>query len=125
MNMTVQDAANQLMIRIVGFQNHLNTIPGRVDAICTGPHPDHGLLVLKWHRDGSSWIISYSQSTSDNLADHIVYTPLKDAPLKIKIAAVRLFPKMLEATEKSQLDKVDEINRAIAEYDEFAKGLKR
>ena len=53
----------------------------------------------------------------------VEYTPLTEVPLKIKIAAVKMFPDLLEAILKSQASLIEDINKAAAEYDAFAKTL--
>lgn len=127
----IREAAGKLASRIEHFEKHLNTIPGRVDTECFGHHPDADSpqaealmsLVLKLHRDGKCWVLSYGKYTQDINEDPdcpISYARLKDAPLKIKLAAVRMFPKMLEAIKESQRTMAEEINRAVAEYDDFA-----
>lgn len=131
----VRTAATALSERIEEFQEYVTRLPGRVEAVVYGDHPDamspdeHALLslVLRFHREGKAWMLSYGthhEEVNNDPDNPVKYQPLTDAPLRIKLAAVKMFPAMLSAVEKSQDDLVKEIESATAEYDAFAQALK-
>ena len=104
-----------------------------MDTCQYGNHPDHGFdpeysLAIRLHRLDKTWILSWSCHSiyhNDQLGEKMDWQPLKEAPLKIKIAAVKIFPNLLEAIEKSQIQLAEEIKRATAEFDAFAQTLPR
>ena len=131
----VRTAAPSLSERIEQFAEYLSKMPGRIEAYCYGSHPEADSpeaaarmsLVLRFFREGKAWMLSYGtyhEGHSDDPENPVNYKPLDDAPLKIKLAAVRMFPDLLAAIDKSQDELVKEITDATAEYDVFAKSLK-
>jgi hypothetical protein len=121
----VRDAAAILTKRIEQFENYLSNLNGRVEAFTVGNYPgapEDRALGLGLERSGKSWVITY------HIIDYSVppepdepdWQPLKEASLKIKVAAIQLFPDLLEAIEKSQEQLVGEIEKAVAQYDAFA-----
>jgi len=130
----VRNAATGLSECIEEFQTYLSKLPGRVEAECFGVHPDAESLeqaesmslVLRFHRDGKGWRLSwgsyYDQYHND--PDHSVeFKPLDTAPVKIKVAAVKMFPNLLVAIELSNEALVKKIEEAKAEYRSFADSL--
>ena len=128
----VRRAAAELTKRIEQFQEWLGNLPGRVETDYYGEHPyandaeDNAMmsLVIRLHRDGKKWILSHA--TQDERWSHTEsgglteFKPLVDAPLKTKIAAVKMFPNILAAIEQSQMKLVAELEAATSEYDAFA-----
>jgi hypothetical protein len=108
----------------------LSNVKGHTEVTYYGPHPDgddnpldggaSNYLVLKFHREGKDWILSWG-TDSDDRSEFVTigWKPLKDAPLKYKLAAVSMFPDLLEAMEKTQKKLVKEVNNATKFYDEF------
>jgi hypothetical protein len=82
-----------------------------------------GLSGLRLHRAGKEWIISCGTFSPEFPESRIEWSPLVDAAMRIKMAAIKIFPDLLEAIEKSQDRMVVELTRASATYDEFAKTL--
>jgi len=131
----VRQAAAELTKRIEHFQEWLGSVPGRVETDYFGPHPDAKTdedgafrsLVIRLHRDGKKWILSFAhfdeRHTHEEWGAFSEFKPLADAPLKIKMAAVKHFPNILAAIEKSQVQLVNELNAATSEYDAFAAKL--
>ena len=129
---TVRDAATTLSDRIKTFEQYLSRIKGRVETLCFGEHPDattdeeqaYLSLCLKYHRDGKDWKISWSRYHESYHQDHAMdFSLLVDAPVKIKIGAIKLFPDLLEAISKSQDRLVKEIEDATEGFDAFAATL--
>lgn len=124
----VRNSALALTDRIKRYQKYLGALEGRVEAIHWGKHPDDDdgnlELGLRFHRQGKEWIISWgadhAQANPDIPTD---WNPLVDAPLKIKIASVDLFPELLIAIERSQRKLARQANKACDAFDEFAKTL--
>jgi hypothetical protein len=127
----VRDAAAELTKRIIQFTEYLSGLSGRIEATAWGLHPDADSpqseleLGLKFHKQGGrDWIISWSDYYPAHHEIHgMDWTPLVTAPLKIKLAAVKMFPDLLESIEKSQDRIVAEIQRTSMAFDEFVAGL--
>lgn len=130
----VRAAATELSAEIESFEQYLGKLPGRVETTCFGDHPDAETtlqqcelsLVLKLHRKGKAWMISYSQfhEAFDNDPENpITFEPLKEAPLKFKIAAVKMFPNLLASIEKSQDTLIKEVEAATIDLKFFASSL--
>lgn len=125
----LREHATALTERIKFFEEYLSKLPGRVDTEYFGTHPDAVTLEekkamqfsIKLHRSGKSWALSYSTfSLATGDPDSTTeYKPLIDAPLKIKIAAMRLFPDFLAAIGDHQDQLVHEIAGATADFDQF------
>jgi hypothetical protein len=82
--------------------------------------------VLRLHRSGKEWALSYAEHHAqfNDENDPPEFKPLSDAPLKFKMAAVKMFPNLLEAIEKSQDKLLADLNQTAAEFDAFAASLK-
>jgi hypothetical protein len=133
---SVQNAAAELTARIERFQEFLSRLPGRVETDFYGWHPDaiseddaHNMsLVLRLHREGKDWILSCG--THHKEAEHldpfysVRFRPLDEASIKWKMAAVKQFPDLLQAIEKSQDKFVEELKKVAADYDSFESTLK-
>ena len=126
----VREAAEELTKRIEQFEVYLAAIKGRVDTMHFGVHPsadgveDQLELAVRLHRKGKDWILSWSDYHPGYHEEHgMDWQPLKRAPLKIKIAAVRMFPDFLQAIEKSQKRLSEEILESTSQFDAFAKTL--
>jgi hypothetical protein len=106
-------------------------MPGRVEAIAQGPHPDTHpqfelFLCIRLYRDGKDWRLSwvtYHDGCDDPEDTHFDWQPLVDAPLKYKMAAVNIFPDLLQSIEKSQAELVSGIRNASRNYDILARTL--
>ena len=127
----VRNAADEMTKRIEEFQGYLGTLRGRVDTTHFGTHPDSDgpeyelELAIRLHRQQKAWLLSWSNYHPDYHEEHpMEWQPLKEAPLKIKIAAIRMFPDLLEAIEKSQIRLAREIEKATTEFDAFTETLK-
>ena len=127
----VRGAADEITNRIAKFQTYLGSLKGRVDTTHFGTHPDHDLydhqdeveLAVRLHRQEKTWLLSWGNYHPAYDDRPISWQPLTEAPLKIKIAAVRMFPDLLEAIEKSQIRLAEEIEEATSEFGAFAKTL--
>jgi hypothetical protein len=131
----IRAAANTLAERITRFEEYLGNLPGRIETLHFGAHPDADSpaanadlsLVLKLHRQGKGWALSVGTHSkqeeyfSEDVS--IVFTPLKDATLKFKIAAIRMFPDVLESITKTQTKVLKEIADVAKGFDEFLAGL--
>jgi len=111
--------ANELSASIFDFQKTLASLPGRVSAGCEGEHPDFRdgqvSLALWFNRFGKEWLIKWSAVHASDLEhEGADYKPLTDAPLKIKLAAVKLFPKLIDAIAEAQDNLVEEIADAAS-----------
>jgi len=127
----VRGAADEMTKRITEFQTYLGSLKGRVDTTHFGTHPDHDPydpqdqveLAVRLHRQEKTWLLSWGNYHPAYDDRPINWQPLTEAPLKIKIAAVRIFPDLLEAIEKSQIRLAEQIEAATAEFDAFAETL--
>jgi hypothetical protein len=126
-------AANELAERIDKFVEYLGKTPGRVEAYAYGEHPD-GIgdpqfpreLVLYFTREGKGWGLEYGTYHSgfnDDPDNPVELKRLSEAPLKFKLAAVKMFPKLLDAIERQQDNTVKEIKTTAAEFDAFFASL--
>jgi hypothetical protein len=133
---SVRDFATELSNRIVEFQDYLAHLPGRVEATTSGLHPDNDIhddahdamgdyyLIIALRRHGKEWVLETAEGYADDDRPWD-WKPLHEASLKVKIAAVKLFPDLLQAIETSQDRLVAEIMQAMSEYDSFAARLKK
>ncbi|HDZ21833.1 hypothetical protein LCGC14_0225630 [marine sediment metagenome] len=127
----VREAAEGLTERIEQFEVYLGTLKGRVDTVHFGAHPnadpeekDQLELAIRLHRQDKQWVLSWSSYHPEYPEEYgMEWKPLKKAPLKIKIAAVKMFPDLIEAIEKSQMRLAEEIEAATAQFDAFAETL--
>ncbi len=126
----VKDAATELSNRIAMFTGWLGKLPGRVEAINYGVHPDddgRGNLsfCLKLHREGKEWTISYGHHHEEynNDQNPIDWKPLAEAPVRLKLLAIAQLPDLLESIAKSQKRLAKEIQSACTEFDGFAAKL--
>lgn len=124
----VRVAATALAARIDKFVDYLAKSPGRVEAYAYGDHPDGSdaqfprSLTLHFHREGKGWALdygTYQDGYHDDPENPVDYKPLGEAPLKYKIAAVKMFPLLLEAIDREQDSLVKEIEGASSEFDDF------
>lgn len=132
----VREAAAELTKRVEHFEQCLGKIPGRVETDYYGDDPDPDnpeeaaavSLVIRLHRSGKNWTLSYAYHdlrwSHDESGGFTEFKPLVDAPLKIKIAAVKMFPNIFAAIEMSQKKLVTELEAATAEYDAFVATLR-
>jgi hypothetical protein len=124
----VKEAAVLLTDNIEVIQTYLASIKGRTETACSGVHPDdinsERSLTLKFHKDGSSWTISWARVVND---EDIPFTfkPLLQAPLRIKVAAARMLPDLIEFIEDQQDKLLNEVNEAANTLDAFYKKLPR
>jgi len=127
----VRDAVAILASRITWFQDYLAKLPGRVESRCFGPYPDgpdsHESgppieLCLRLAREGKDWILSCATHDPSN-DECLEFRPLLDAPLKVKLAAIGMFPDLLESIEKSQDELTQSIVKATDEFDRFVASL--
>lgn len=128
---TIRQEAEKLSSRIEQFEGYLGKLPGRVETICFGRHPDAKTaedevllcLALRLHREGKEWILSWASYHEMFQDEPMKFSRLLDAPLRIKIAAVKMFSDFLLAIEKSQDKIVEELKNASHEYDEFMRAI--
>jgi len=129
--LAVREAAHQLTNRIEQFEACLASLEGRVDTTHFGVHPDSGPqnkleLAIRLHRKEKAWVLSWGSPIPrrNPFAEQLMdWLPLKEAPLKIKIAAIKIFPNFLETIEKTQIQLVEQIEKATAAFDAFAQTL--
>ena len=124
-SIAVKNAANELSARIQCFEAWLGKLPGRVETYCYETHPDAvGMdpleLGLRLHREGKKWVLSYTNYHPSLEPDGIDWTPLSEAPLQLKLAAVEMFPNLLAAIENSQEKLAARINMVCTTFDSFA-----
>jgi hypothetical protein len=126
----VRTAAEHLTNRIITFESYLGQLPGRVEAFTFGEHPDDDgrgevNLCLKFTREGKDWKLFWADYCEEYHAPDspMDFKPLVDAPLKIKIAAIRMFPDVLVSVEESQVRIIQQLTEASVEFDKFAKQL--
>jgi hypothetical protein len=112
----VKVAAAAFTDQIREFERYLSNMRGRVEAHCWGKHPDEiseeNSLFLTFHRPTKEWQIGWARITRDEIDMDVKITPLVDAPLTVKVAAVKYFPDLLEAIDKSQEKLVEEVVKA-------------
>jgi len=125
----VKDAAAELTATIQHYENYLAHIPGRVYAACFGKHPDDldadnkCSLFLQFCKQGSEWKIMWSK-VIDVLDDfETTMKPLVDAPLTVKIAAVDMFPDLIESIENNQRELINQVKEANARLEKYIKTL--
>jgi len=127
-------AANALTERIEQFATLLAQLPGRIETSFYGRWPDAQSaedaaflsLGLWFHREGREWVLSWAKvddRASYDPENTIGWRPLNDAPLKIKLAAVGMFPDLLGAMEESQDKLIKELEDATNIYDEMVKSV--
>jgi hypothetical protein len=129
----VREEANGLGECIDTFVTYLSKTQGRVETYAYGSHPDgpgdhqHSQsLALHFTREGKGWTLEYGtyiDGYNDDPENPVTYKPLSEAPLKYKIAAVKMFPKLLEAMERKQERLVEEIQEAKADFNTFMLAL--
>jgi hypothetical protein len=125
----VREAAARLTQCIEDFEIYLSSLNGRVETYTWGTHPDstHRLPIrmgLGLFRRGKSWVICFAAEGPIENVEGSEWSLLKEASLKIKIAGIRMFPDLLEAIEKSQMCLMEQIQKAVAEYNIFATAIK-
>jgi hypothetical protein len=127
---SVREAAGELTKRIKQFEVYLAALKGRVDTVHFGIHPNSSgeqdplELAIRLHRKAKEWVLSWSDYHPQYHEEFgMEWQPLKEAPLKIKIAAIRMFPDFFEAIEKSQIRLAEKLTEATSEFDAFAKTL--
>lgn len=131
----VRDAANALTHRIVAFEEYLSKVPGRVETALRCEHPDihegTAYLVIAFQRQGKEWGLYYGTERPQLPGNFTLgallsprqpteFKPLRDAPLKYKVAAISQLPDLLQAMIKTQSELADEIVRATSDFDAFA-----
>jgi hypothetical protein len=119
----VREAANGLTQRIQQFEAYLAELPGRVEAISYGEHPEipKQKFGLRLHRLGKDWVLSYCEN--GGLFEKEDWRSFREAPLWFKIVGVELFPDLLVSIEESQDTLIGCINNASTTYDNFAQTL--
>jgi hypothetical protein len=128
-SLKVKFAATQLSSRIQIFEAWLSKLPGRVETVHFGDHPDDDgsetlSFCLKLHRSGKDWIISYGTfHASFDFDRDVDWKPLREAPVRFKLLAIQQFPDLLEEIEKSQERLANEIKQACSDFDDFAAKL--
>ena len=127
---SVREAAEELTKRIEQFEVYLAALKGRVDTMHFGRHPnsdgeeDQLELAIRLHRKAKEWVLSWSDYHPQYHEERgMEWRPLKEAALKIKIAAIRMFPDFLESIEKSQIRLAEEIADATSQFDAYAETL--
>ena len=125
----VREAATELTAHIVGFLEYLSTLKGRVETVTYGDHPDYPerpevSLAIWFHKVGKEWELAYRSEHQEFAGDEPDWKPLVNAPLNVKMAAVRMFPDVLTSIEKSQEKLTAEILSVSREYEQFAAKLK-
>ncbi len=129
---TVRGAATALTQRIEMFENYLSKVKGRVETMCFGLHPNAEteeesaelMLCLKFHRVDKAWIISWADFHQQYHSENpMSFSPLVDAPVKIKLAAIPMFSDLLESIAKSQDRLVEQITKGTQSFDAFAETL--
>jgi len=122
----VREAASRLTDRIAKFQRYLSKLKGRVEASVYACHPDtepedqFPWLLVKLHRIEKDWLLYYGVQHDPERTE---WNPLVEAPLNIKLAAIRVFPDLLLAIKQSQIELIETINKAAADFDDFADDL--
>lgn len=127
----VRQAASDLTDRIARFRTYLSKLKGRVETEVYGRHPDSDQfeeatgspvsLGIKLHHIGQEWELSFGVDQDPEIATE--WRPLVEAPLKLKMAGIKLFPDLLLAIERSQKQLTSDITKASKEFDEFAESL--
>lgn len=125
---SVRIAASDLTRRIDAFVEYLSEMPGRTEACVYGEHPDgsgnqfHQSLMLQFQREKSGWGLRYGtfvEGFNDDPENPVDVKPIGDAPLRYKLAIVKLFPDLLEAIEREQSTMVKTLEKATSDLDAF------
>lgn len=119
-----KEASTKLSERVHRFESWLNTLPAKVETYHSFEHPDGPPLkvVLRFHRVGRAWRISWDVYNEDFEAD-ASWDPLTEAPVVIKQAAIAAFPALLEDMEESQERWTKKLLKTCEDYDQFESTL--
>ncbi|MCG8405528.1 MAG: hypothetical protein MI923_10060 [Phycisphaerales bacterium] len=118
--------ATELSERIKAFEEWLNRLPGKVEAVEWEAIPDLNappvvLLGLRLHRSGKTWVLSYDYSRFNESHSIRDWTLLSEASVNIKIDAVKIFPSLLKKIVSEQNEKIKELQSVHNTFDDFAK----
>jgi hypothetical protein len=120
---TVKQVAAALTEEIQGYEGYLSRVRGRIDAFCWGKHPedlgDQKSLLLNFCKLAGEWRILWARITDEDDPDDPVTDCLVDAPLKVKIAAVKILPDLLVAIEENQdglINDLEEAKKTLASF---------
>jgi hypothetical protein len=124
----INELATALTARIEAFEQWLNALPGRVETSLWIDDPagdPQRSLIIELHRSGKRWILSYSwwHDEFSDPGDPIQWTPLMEAPVTVKIAAVRAFPQLLQRMVETQQKLAKQITEAQSVFDDFARQI--
>lgn len=117
-SLVVRENALQLSLRISQFEEWMSKLPGKVEAMYKDVSSRTD-FTLFFRRDGKEWRIMVSLNRF-NPPDWI---PLVDSGLNIKMQAIRLFPDLLLAVQSAQDELVNDLQRTVADFDEYVKEL--
>lgn len=120
----ISELATGLSERIALFERWLGELPGRVDVIVWangGVPEDVTELGLRFARAGKIWVLYFGYETPGE--DTVDWGVLRDAGLDVKIQAVELFPRLLEAIDAKQAQLAKRLEETNRNYDLFASKL--
>lgn len=118
----VRSTGDELTRRIKAFETWLGKLPGRVPTSCHLYDFDPAGEIekrLSLGKSGKSWslfVFDYDNRCEES-SEHVL---LRDAPLSVKIAAMRKFPELLRAIADSQRSLIEDANKSISEFEIFA-----
>lgn len=121
----VRAAGDALTTRIKDFEIWLGRVPGRVATSCDlSTHPDDPDWVtrLGFFRDGKEWSL-YLYDFCEGMDEVRNRRLLRDASIAEKTEAIRQFPQLLKGMVTSQQSLVQWANRAVGDFDAFAKSI--
>jgi hypothetical protein len=102
----VADAATELSNTIRVFENWLTELPGKTTTTVVIQSDDRysapELHLLRFHRQGKSWVLSEAWHEAGEPEDLIEWSRLNDAPIEIKIIAAKAFPELLQSMRQAQ-----------------------
>lgn len=121
----VRRAATALSERIKKFEKWLAELPGKVAASHGEPHDEDGreTFNVSFDRSGKEWALSFFYFDEEHQRFFGESGLLRDASVEIKMRAIRMFPKLLDAIYESQKSVVKLADERSAEFDAFVKDL--
>lgn len=123
-SLVVNELASALSQRISDFEDWLRNLPGKVSASVwiDDPNDERYVFGIRFARYGQ-WRLSFGCQQRDKEVldeDNLDWNPLTDASLEIKMAAVAMFPGLLESIAAVQDQRTQELKTVNRDFEAFA-----
>ncbi len=118
-NAELKEIATQLSERILRFETWLNTLPSKT---ATEVADDSHQFRIRLARKNNRWRVETPDLTAED--SDATWIGLSEAPLALKIKAVKLFGYLIEVCNGKQAKLVEETRQANSEFDKLAEAYK-